>query len=437
MTDNFEKKVAVDGPVVNAGELGSSTFSPGQALPAGPLGLGQRWTVARKREVVLRLLRDEPVQLLSRQLGVEIFRLEQWREKAIGGIDASLKQRKGDPVQAELDSAMKRIGELTMQVELLEAKTETFGPLGRREVAAMSAATSPGTGLAYGLRRVCAAWGMARSSFYAMTSGQHAEQPPAKRRGPKPAISDQALLVAIEADLEASPWEGEGYRKVWARLRVCRDIRVARKRVLRLMRENNLLSPHRCRRRGGNPHDGEIITHAPNLMWGTDGVRVFTVDDGWGWIFTAVEHWNAECVGWHVCKRGDRFAALQPISMGLAGLYGSTAAGAARGLALRMDHGSQYLSDHFTNQIKFWGIQPSYAFVAEPQTNGVAERFNRTLKEQIIHGRIYRNIAELRDAVRDFVELYNAQWIVEKNGYLSPAQARQAWHAAISIRPAA
>ena len=60
----------------------------------------------------------------------------------------------------------------------------------------MSAATSPGTGLAYGLRRVCAAWGMARSSFYAMTSSQHAEQPPAKRRGPKPAISDQALLVA-------------------------------------------------------------------------------------------------------------------------------------------------------------------------------------------------------------------------------------------------
>ncbi len=152
----------------------------------------------------------------------------------------------------------------------------------------MSAATSPGTGLAYGLQRVCAAWGFARSSFYAVKSRQQAgaDRPPAKRRGPKPAISDQALLVAIEADLEASPWQGEGHRKVWARLRVCRGIRVARKRVLRLMRENNLLSPHRCRRRDGNPHQGEIITHAPNLMWGTDGVRVFTVDDGWGWIRT-------------------------------------------------------------------------------------------------------------------------------------------------------
>ena len=150
MTDNFEKKVAVDGPVVNAGELGSSTFSPGQALPAGPLGLGQRWTVARKREVVLRLLRDEPVQLLSRQLGVEIFRLEQWREKAIGGIDASLKQRKGDPVQAELDSAMKRIGGVDHAGGTAGGQDGDVRPFGAAEVAAMSAATSPGTGLAYG-----------------------------------------------------------------------------------------------------------------------------------------------------------------------------------------------------------------------------------------------------------------------------------------------
>jgi transposase InsO family protein len=172
-------------------------------------------------------------------------------------------------------------------------------------------------------------------------------------------------------------------------------------------------------------------------MWGTDGVRVFTLDDGWGWIFPAVDHWNAECVGWHVCKKGDRFAACEPIKMGLARLYGSTAAGAARGLSLRMDHGTQYLSDHFTNQIKFWGIHPSYSFVAEPQGNGVVERFNRTLKEQVIHGRIYRNLDELRDAVRQFVGRYNDQWLVEKNGFLSPNQAREKWNAVLSVRPAA
>ena len=303
----------------------------------------------------------------------------------------------------------------------------------------MSTTTSPGTGRVYGVERVCGIWGVSRSSFYGEQQRKVAEpvRPTARRRGPKPKISDEDLLAAILADLEASPFEGEGYRKVWARLRVQQGIRVSRTRVRVLMRDNNLLSPHRARRRDGRTHDGTIITDAPNVMWGTDGVRVFTLEDGWGWIFPAVDHWNAECVGWHVCKKGDRFAALEPIKMGLARLYGSTSAGAARGLSLRMDHGTQYLSDHFTNQIKFWGIHPSYAFVAEPQGNGVVERFNRTLKEQVIHGRVYRNLDELREAVRQFVDRYNAQWLVEKNGFLSPNQAREQWNAAMSVRPAA
>ncbi len=67
----------------------------------------------------------------------------------------------------------------------------------------------------------------------------------------------------------------------------------------------------------------------------------------------------------------------------------------------------------------------------------MVQRFNRTLKEQVIHGRVYRNLDELRDAVRQFVDRYNAQWLVEKNGFLSPNQAREQWNAAMSVRPAA
>ncbi|SHJ84815.1 hypothetical protein SAMN02745165_03343, partial [Malonomonas rubra DSM 5091] len=68
----------------------------------GPLAEGQRWSAARKREVVLRMLRGESVDALSRELNIEIYRLEEWREKALTGIDESLKKRQGDPVQAEL-----------------------------------------------------------------------------------------------------------------------------------------------------------------------------------------------------------------------------------------------------------------------------------------------------------------------------------------------
>ncbi|MRS06029.1 IS3 family transposase, partial [bacterium] len=66
---------------------------------------------------------------------------------------------------------------------------------------------------------------------------------------------------------------------------------------------------------------------------------------------------------------------------------------------------------------------PSFAFVAEPQTNGVTERFNRTLKEQVIYGHNYRNIEEVRTAVADFMDRYNRLWLVEKLGFRSPRQA--------------
>ena len=184
-------------------------------------------------------------------------------------------------------------------------------------------------------------------------------------------------------------------------------------------------SPRSGRQGAAKTHDGRVITQAPNVMWGTDGVRVFTLDDGWGWIFAAVEHWNAECVGWHVCKVGSRFAALDPIAQGLERLYGSLDADVARGLALRMDHGSQYLSDHFLKQIRYWGIHPSFGFVEEPETNGVAERWNRTLKEQAIHGRIFQNLEAVRAAVADFVVRYNQTWRLEKLGYQTPIEARE------------
>lgn len=97
----------------------------------GPLKPDERWSMRRKREVVLRLLRGESVQLLSRELGVEIYRLEQWRSKALAGIETALKEREGDPLKKDLDQAMKRIGELSMENELLRMRVEKQRPFGK------------------------------------------------------------------------------------------------------------------------------------------------------------------------------------------------------------------------------------------------------------------------------------------------------------------
>ena len=109
----------------------------------------------------------------------------------------------------------------------------------------MSREASPGTGRPYGVRRVCAAWRVPRSSFYLdqqQASISLQSRPVPHKRGPKPLISDEDLLQLIRSYLETSPFAGEGHRKVYAHLKVVQGVRTSRTRILRLMRENGLLA---------------------------------------------------------------------------------------------------------------------------------------------------------------------------------------------------
>ena len=89
---------------------------PGEKRP-------QRWSAARKQEIVLRLLRGEPSDAIARELGIEPYRLERWRDRALAAMSAGLKERaEADPVRADLAAAHQRIGELSMANELLREK---------------------------------------------------------------------------------------------------------------------------------------------------------------------------------------------------------------------------------------------------------------------------------------------------------------------------
>lgn len=283
----------------------------------------------------------------------------------------------------------------------------------------MSRAASPATKKAYGLKRVCEVWDIPRSRIY-----KREKEAPMKR-GPKPRHTDEEIVKLIKEDLEASPFKAEGHRKVHVRLKRGKGTTVGRNRVLRLMRQEGLLSPHRSVYRPANPHTGRITTDAPNEMWGSDGTKILTVDEGWIWVFTVADHWNTECMGWNVCKHGDRFATFDPISRAIKSAYGEQSKGIAKGLKLRIDNGTQYTSDYFLQQLNYLGVEPSFGLVRQPQTNGVAERFHRTLKEQILEGRSFKNADEVREAVRNFIEVYNSRWMVAKRDYQSPMEARR------------
>ncbi len=296
----------------------------------------------------------------------------------------------------------------------------------------MRACVSPTTGRRYPLTMICAVWRMARSSVYAAASPAAGlpARPPGKR-GPQPEVSDAEIVGAIREILAATPFHGEGYRKVRARL-AHRGLRLGGKRVLRLMRAHGLLAPRRLGPPNGNPaHDGTIITARPDEMWGTDATRFYAEEDGWCWFFGAIDHHLDELVGWHVAKLGDRWAALEPIRQGVRHAFGVFQKDVARGLKIRCDWGPQYIADAWINEVRWLGITISPTYVGEPECNGVIERFIRTLKEQCIYLHRFKTLEEARRIIGEFIVRYNTEWLIERLGYRTPAQARaDAWRAA-------
>lgn len=270
------------------------------------------------------------------------------------------------------------------------------------------------------LARVCQVLGASRSTVYHRRSrGDEL----GCRPGPKTAISDTDLVAMIRRVLDDSPFAGEGYRKVRARLRREHGVRVGGKRVLRLMRRHGLLAPQRCRhRRRPHLHDGTIIPDAPNLRWGTDATMAWTRTDGWVCVFACVDHYTAEA--WcHVAKVGDRIAALQPVQDAVIDRFGQLGPDVARGVKLCHDWGPQYRSRHFLGSITWLGLTDDAAFVGEPETNGCAERFIRTLKEQCLWAELCDTVDDLRQAVAHWTQLYNTQWLIQRHGHMTPREA--------------
>jgi len=288
----------------------------------------------------------------------------------------------------------------------------------------MSRAVSPSTGKRYGLALVCRVWKSARATVY--WRRHHGVRPSSStaRRGPNGPCPDAELLEHIQAVLSASPFCGEGYRKVWVRLRA-QGIRTSKRRVLRLMREHALLAPQRVGRpRGPKNHEGTITADDVNEMWGTDLTSTITAEEGQACIFVAVDHCSSECVGIHASRSGNRFEALEPIRQGVREYFGAFDQDAASGLALRHDHGSQYTSRDFQGELAFLGMESSPSFVRAPEGNGCAERFIRTLKENLLWVRTFPTIEDLRLALLEFKRVYNETWILGRHGYKTPAQVR-------------
>ncbi len=160
----------------------------------------------------------------------------------------------------------------------------------------MSQTVSPSTSRFYGLARVSRAWSVSRAGVYRFLKRAPSPAIARRRPGPTGPCPDAELADHIRREIEASDFHGEGYRKLWARLRVA-GVRSSPRRVRRVMGENGLLAPHRVGRNQEKTHDGTIVTDKVNEMWGTDMSQTVTLEEGRAYVFVAVEHANSEIVG--------------------------------------------------------------------------------------------------------------------------------------------
>lgn len=126
-------------------------------------------------------------------------------------------------------------------------------------------------------------------------------------------------------------------------------------------------------------------------------------------MFIVVDHYTFD-VWVDAVKKGNRFAAMEPLREAVIERFGALAGDVARGLKLRHDHRTQFVSDHYQGEIRWLGIQTSPAFVGEPEGNGCAEWMIRQIKEQVLWARTFETVAEVRQAVREFAERFRTEW---------------------------
>ena len=252
---------------------------------------------------------------------------------------------------------------------------------------------------------MCEQLGVSRSGYYAWKERPESERDKADR-----ALAE--VVTRIHRDSRGT----YGSPRVHAELRA-RGQRVSRKRVARLMNENDIAA--RKRRRfvctTDSRHNQPVFSPGqPNSTWATDMTYVGT---GQGWLYLAVvmDLFSRKVVGWSMSERLNRHLVLNALDMALKGRQ------PPQGLLHHSDRGSQYASIDYQQALAARGIQCSMSRKGNCWDNAVVESFFSSLKQELVYTTAFATHEQARLALFEYIEVfYNRQRRHSSLGYVSP-----------------
>jgi putative transposase len=263
------------------------------------------------------------------------------------------------------------------------------------------------------VERMCALAGINRAGYYRRWGASEPRQE-------ETAVRDAIQRIALAN-------RRYGYRRIAAQLR--RDGLVANhKRVLRLMRRDNLLC---LRKRPFVPvttdsrHEWHVV---PNLarglvptgldqLWVAD-ITYVRLSEEFAYLAVLLDAFSRRVIGWAMDRHLRASLATEALAMAI------TARRPAPGsLIHHSDRGVQYACREYTAVLEAHDIQPSMSRIGNPYDNAKAESFMKTLKQEEVDGRDYRDAGQARDAIGAFIEeVYNRRRLHSALAYRPPVE---------------
>jgi putative transposase len=243
-------------------------------------------------------------------------------------------------------------------------------------------------------------------------------------RKKEPRVEETALRDAIQKEALSRRHRG-GYRPVTRALKNNGWV-INHKRVLRLMREDNLLSIRRRRFvvTTDSDHGWRVYPNLACRMIVTDINQLWVADITYvrlqqEFIYLAVilDVYSRRVIGWGLSRRLERHVAQQALEMAL------TQRRPLPGLVHHSDRGVQYASGDYVKRLESCGITISMSRPGNPWDNAWAESFIKTLKVEEVNGRLYRNFDHAKTGIGTFIEeVYNQQRMHSALDYRSPIE---------------